>query len=124
MKVNNNIGAITTSSGGWAPCYEHVRTWLGNNSSNGSGTTFDGQIAEILFFNRPLNSEQELLIGSYLQQKYGLTDSSVYKFPAVTATACEDKWRNTMGRDADFNQDCKVNFVDFRILAENWMAGM
>jgi hypothetical protein len=123
MKVNNNIGAIT-SNASWAPCYKHVRTWLGNNSSNGSGTMFDGQIAEILVFNRPLNSEQELMIGSYLQQKYGLTDNSVYKFPSVTAGNCDDKWRNTMGQDADFNQDCQVNFVDFQILAESWMDSL
>jgi hypothetical protein len=124
MKVNNNVGTITGSSGGWAPCYEHVRTWLGNNSNSGTSTAFDGQIAEILFFNRPLNSAQELLIGSYLQQKYGLTDTSMYKFPTVTAASCEDKWRNTMGQDADFNQDCRINFVDFQILAENWMGSL
>ncbi|OHB54342.1 MAG: hypothetical protein A2Y12_18590 [Planctomycetes bacterium GWF2_42_9] len=123
MKVNNDIGGVTSNTS-WAPCYEHVRTWLGNNSSNGSGTTFDGQIAEILFFNRPLNSAQELLIGSYLQQKYGLTNSSVYKFPTVTPTNCEDKWRNTMGQPADYNQDCQMNFADFNLLAEDWMSEM
>lgn len=123
MQVNNDIGGTNTNTS-WAPCYEHVRTWLGNNSSNGSGTTFDGQVAEILFFNRPLNSSQELLIGSYLQQKYGLTDSSVYKFPTVTATTCEDKWRNTMGQPADYNQDCQMNFADFNLLAQDWMSEM
>jgi hypothetical protein len=36
------------------------------------------------------------------------------------ATNCEEKWLIGQGKNEDANQDCKVTFADFALLAENW----
>ncbi|MFI4910195.1 MAG: LamG-like jellyroll fold domain-containing protein [Sedimentisphaeraceae bacterium JB056] len=56
-----------------------------DNSDRG----FQGQIAEIIMYDRALSEEEENLVGYYLQDKYGLVDSTYVDAPLKVGSVIE-----------------------------------
>ena len=57
-----------------------------------SGRSWDGDVAEVIVYNRALSANEELLVGSYLAQKYALATSYVGAAPLYTVNG--DTWSN------------------------------
>ena len=47
--------------------------WIIGNNACGNGAQFDGDIAELLIYNRALTTEEAAQVGGYLTNKYGLS---------------------------------------------------
>jgi len=59
---------------------------IGNRAQDGSGgSQLNGDIAEVILFNRVLTTDEANAVGRYLADKYGVTTS--YPAPAVTPAA-------------------------------------
>jgi len=54
--------------------------WIIGDNAVGNGAQFNGDIAELLIYNRALTSEEAAKVGGYLTSKYGLTTA----YPTTT----------------------------------------
>ena len=64
-----------------------------------SGSPFKGDIAEVLVFRRPLGSDERLVVGKYLNQKYGFVVPAVPSGLLATAANPTDvviSWTNSV----------------------------
>jgi len=50
-----------------------------------AGRSWDGDVAEVIVYDRPLTANEELLVGGYLAQKYGLTTAYAGAAPGYTS---------------------------------------
>lgn len=66
-----------------------------------------GQIAEIIVYNTTLSESDMNLVSDYLYDKYH--EPAVCGHPGLVYS------------DADINEDCSVDFLDFAIAAEGWL---
>ena len=64
-----------TVSGATAPVYSHVLTRLGANSATTPAYYFDGQLAEVLIYNRVLSAKDLADVEQYLKYKFFATRS-------------------------------------------------
>jgi prepilin-type N-terminal cleavage/methylation domain-containing protein len=75
LYVNGNQSNVVGSSG----LFNFRRIYLGTRwalSVNASGAFYNGDIAEIIFFNRALNTEERKAIEMYLSKKFGIKITS------------------------------------------------
>ncbi|MBK7268948.1 MAG: hypothetical protein IPI07_05370 [Flavobacteriales bacterium] len=73
--VYKNAGNIITDNENKTPKVNNLPLYIANESST-SGRNVDGDIAEVVAFNAPLNSAQRLIVNNYLGAKYARTLSS------------------------------------------------
>ncbi|MBP6389898.1 MAG: T9SS type A sorting domain-containing protein [Flavobacteriales bacterium] len=73
--VYKNAGNIITDNENKTPKVNNLPLYIANESST-SGRNVDGDIAEVVAFNAPLNSAQRLIVNNYLAAKYARTLSS------------------------------------------------
>lgn len=67
--LNNSIHADTSY-----PSSSSINFYIGSNTYTQS--QFNGDIAEILIYNRPLDTEDRLVVETYLKHKWGLAEGS------------------------------------------------
>ena len=77
--VYKNGGNILTDNDNKTPRTNSLPLYIGNERST-SGREVNGQIAEVIMYNAPLNSAQRIIVNNYLAAKYGrsLTASDLY----------------------------------------------
>jgi hypothetical protein len=97
----------------------HIRTRIGSDSLDSPSSFFNGDIVEVLVYNRNISEEERNAVGTYLSTKYDLTT----QYPVYNPQTCADKWSNAQGDNADFNKDCIFDFHDLAILASEWLLG-
>ncbi|MBK6541276.1 MAG: hypothetical protein IPG10_08355 [Flavobacteriales bacterium] len=73
--VYKNAGNIITDNENKTPKVNNLPLYIANESST-TGRNVDGDIAEVVAFNAPLNSAQRLIVNNYLGAKYARTLSS------------------------------------------------
>ena len=77
----------------------------------------DGDIAEILIYNRQLTPTELEDVGIYLAGKYYVGTGTNY--PVET---CGQLWGNGDGEPEDFDRNCEVNSMDLVLLAsDKWL---
>ena len=101
---------------------------------------FEGDIAEVMMYDRALGEEEMLDVGEYLSIKYGL-DFTLQNFPvssipgdanrdgivnSADAEVLASHWLESGAEWAqgDFNDDGIINDLDATILAANWQYGV
>ena len=67
FSANGNLGANYHSGSG--------KDWTIGSNGSGNGADFNGDIAELVFFNTALTAEETNNVGGYLAEKYGVTSS-------------------------------------------------
>ncbi len=112
------------SSGANAMPTGHRGTGIGSYYG-GTSSFLDGNIAEIIIFDRKLASAEMNTVGSYLATKYNmpLTTDTLYTNPVVPAN-CEQLWSHEMGNPIDLNKDCIVGIDDIFMFSEQWMSDL
>ncbi|MBK9074264.1 MAG: hypothetical protein IPL77_04650 [Flavobacteriales bacterium] len=73
--VYKNAGNIITDNENKTPKVNNLPLYIANERST-TGRNVDGDIAEVVAFNAPLNSAQRLIVNNYLAAKYARTLSS------------------------------------------------
>jgi hypothetical protein len=84
---------------------------IGYGSS--SGEPFDGDVAEILIFSRTLTSCEQLAVGTYLNNKYGITfnipsSPASLKASTVSSNQINLTWVNTATNPVEFEIERKL----------------
>lgn len=69
---NNSAATIITDNENKTPTVNALPLYIGNERST-TGRYVDGDIAEIVIFNAPLNSAQKIIVNNYLAAKYNRT---------------------------------------------------
>jgi hypothetical protein len=69
---NNSATTIITDNENKTPTVNALPLYIGNERST-TGRYVDGDIAEIVIFNAPLNSAQKIIVNNYLAAKYNRT---------------------------------------------------
>jgi prepilin-type N-terminal cleavage/methylation domain-containing protein len=69
--LNNIVGSTVNGS----PNFFVDRLYLGSRYVNAPTQFFNGHIAEIIIFNRGLNTEERLAVNAYLSKKYAIKTS-------------------------------------------------
>ena len=77
--VYKNATNIITDNENKTPKVNNLPLYIGNERST-SGREVDGDIAEVIALNAPLNSAQRIIVNNYLAAKYGraLSSSDIY----------------------------------------------
>ncbi|MBK7752253.1 MAG: hypothetical protein IPI41_06495 [Flavobacteriales bacterium] len=73
--VYKNAGNIITDNENKTPKVNNLPLYIANERTT-TGRNVDGDIAEVVAFNAPLNSAQRLIVNNYLGAKYARTLSS------------------------------------------------
>jgi len=73
--VYKNASTIITDNENKTPRVNNFPVYIGNERST-TGRTIDGDIAEVVAYNAPLNSAQRIVVNNYLSAKYGRTLSA------------------------------------------------
>lgn len=73
--VYKNNASIYTDNENKTPSNNNFDLYIGNER-NTTGRFTDGDIAELIIYNAPLNSAQRIIVNNYLAAKYGLALSS------------------------------------------------
>ncbi len=131
--ANNRI--TVSNTGGTAVPTGHLWTRIGAGSSLTSPTLtlfYDGQIAEILVYNRVLDSTEQSQVESYLYNKHlvaGFHAGDANGDGMVNLADLQilgDNWQSTTATwaQADFTGDGNVNLADLQILGDNWGYGV
>lgn len=111
---------------------EHVVTRL-MAQSNVVTAHQDGELAELLLYNRTLSAEERLEVGYYLANKYGIdtvhaadpyfTDPQAENYRGLPPADCEEiySFQLPLMEAADFNRNCIVDVGDLMVLASEWL---
>jgi hypothetical protein len=83
---------------------------VGNNASN-NGAQLNGDIAELIIYNRILTTEEANRVGAYLEGKYGL--DTAYEFTATGYDAWKTANAGNQDADQDYDNDGMPNGVEY-----------
>jgi hypothetical protein len=75
FNATNNTSYLNTNTGttvAGSPSFNVDRLYIASRFTNGPSFYFWGHIAEIIIFNRGLNTEERLAVTSYLSKKYAI----------------------------------------------------
>ncbi|KOY85678.1 hypothetical protein AD998_05495 [bacterium 336/3] len=70
--VYKNFGSIYTDNENKTPSANNFDLYIGNER-NTTGRFINGDLAEVIMFNAPINSAQRIIVNNYLAAKYGRT---------------------------------------------------
>jgi hypothetical protein len=84
---------------------------------------FGGQIAEIIIYNSALDDTDISSVAQYLKAKYNYGEEIWVPGGSYVAplTDCTGIYAAGAQPVSDLNQDCKVDMLDFAVLADNWL---
>lgn len=110
--------------------HNHMGTVIGGTFNDSWATPytyqlqFGGMIAEIIIYNTALSDADITSVAQYLKTKYDYGEQIWVPGGTVVQplTDCNAIYAAGMQSLGDLNTDCKVDMLDFAVLADSWLA--